>query len=486
MYKHFFWAARMVCFLLVTVLISTTWTMAESETPQKTEEGSANQVRLTLNGAIQEALENNLELKNQGLSVESAHQDLIEAYTGLVPQLNLSVFGKMLDQNRIGQTFGTGSQHAVTGSVSLTQPLISEPTWADITISKDLQQAHQHDLEAGKLDTALAAANAYLNVLHVQSLERIRNSNLQLTRTNLEAARTREQSAMPETSDVPRWETELAGRQVEYLSTVAEHKQAMRELLRLLHRPQSQEIVVEDVRPDDSSLSTGNPQLDQALKNMEELHELAPALISNAQTAAPEIHQLNATRAAQERRLTSARLAYFVPTLSLVGGVNQILYSEGQGGAGDFSGNGIVFPKEPNDTEWLVGLQLSLPLLNGGSQITHNRKVVLGLTSLRFQEEAARDRIDERVRDSLTRLESSIRSVQLARSAIDPARKRLDETTAAYGRGSASFLELFDAQQAFLNASLLKVNADYVAMSNLMEALRAAGRFPGVAQNPEP
>ncbi|MCZ6857450.1 MAG: TolC family protein, partial [Gemmatimonadetes bacterium] len=147
--------------------------------------------QLSLDQAIREAVAANLDLASRDRAVAAGAGNVKLAKSILLPQVNVSVDGSIIDPDRAEALSGLLPQRTVSGSASLTQVLFAEPTWANYSAQRSVQESRVHDRETLRLDIALDAAVAYLNVLRAKTLERIERDNLGLTRANLETAELR-------------------------------------------------------------------------------------------------------------------------------------------------------------------------------------------------------------------------------------------------------------------------------------------------------
>ncbi len=78
---------------------------------------------------------------------------------------------------------------------------------------------------------------AYLNLLRAQTLERVQKENLELTRSNLELARVRQQIGISGPAEVYRWESQIATARKEVINANAQRNAAEIGVNRVLHQP---------------------------------------------------------------------------------------------------------------------------------------------------------------------------------------------------------------------------------------------------------
>jgi outer membrane protein len=432
--------------------------------------------KLDLNSAVQEAVMMNLDLAARERFVVAGLQNVKEARSKLLPQLSLSGLGVIIDEDRAEASFGTQAERTLSGSVTATQVIFSEPAWANLSIQKSLQKTRELDYEQLRLDIALAASTTYLNVLRGKTFERIQRDNLKRTRANLEIARVRESVGTAGPAEVHRWESELALNRKAVIQANARRTVAEIELNRLLHRQLEEPFMTLEVGLSDQVFYTEEDFIrytgsDQTFRIFRKF------MVEEGLKASPELAALNAAIKAQERILRSASNSFWLPTVAVQGELSNIF---SKGGAGSDLGFNLPSPfqfPEINDTSWSIGLNLSFPLFKGGEKAAARTKAQKELEQLRSQQEALIERIEQRVRSALHLTGASFLSIELAREAAEAADRSLAVVQEAYAQGAVSILLLLDAQNAAFNADQGAANAVYDFLIELMQMERATGRF---------
>jgi outer membrane protein len=166
--------------------------------------------KLTLATAIAEGLNNSLGLHIAEKDVQISAEDVRIARSNYLPQLEVSGTALALDENTVNQSFGTRGRYNLQAGASFTQLLVSEPAMANIAIQKLLLGSQQESLRQNQLDLIQDLAESYLNILQATALVRLRNENVALTRKNYNIAQAKESVGTVGTTDVYRFESELA------------------------------------------------------------------------------------------------------------------------------------------------------------------------------------------------------------------------------------------------------------------------------------
>lgn len=425
--------------------------------------------KLTLSVAARQAVAANLDLAASDEAVAAGLQDIKEARSFLFPTIEVSGFSQ-LARSSPGQP-----KRVVGGGASLSQLLYSEPVRSNIEIQESLQASRERQREQIRLDIVQQAVVAYLNVLRTKTFERIQRQNLALTRSHLELSRSRRQIGVARASEVIRWENQIANNRRDVIAANAQRNQAEIQLNRLLDRPSEEPFDTEETDLSDPSLITDAQRLEPYLNNPWGFKIFRDFMAGEALLLSPEIHQLDAAIEAQERLALSARRAFWHPTLALQADVRGIAF----GGLDSFD-VGLPQPLEfpgPNNFDWSVGLNLSLPLFTGGARDAELERALTDLTRLRIERESLRDQIEQRLRSTLHLAGASYAGIQLAKDAADAAQRNLQLVRDAYSKGAVPILDLLDAQNAALVADQLAANAVYDYLIDNMNAQRAVGRF---------
>lgn len=454
------------------------------------EEESPPDRMLTLAGAAYEAVEANLDLAAQDHVVSGGEEEIRLARSLLLPQLDAGASGLVIDRDRAEASLGAQAQRTFMGRATVTQLLFSEPAWANLAIQERLQGSRLQRREEVRLDVALDATIAYLNVLQAKALERVQRENVLVTRSNLELARVREAVGTARPGEVLRWESQIASDRARVIAAEAQRALAEMTLNRLLHRPLEERFAVTDVtavitadariRTTDPLLITSDERLVRYGNNPQAWAVFRDFMVQEGLSRAPELGQLDSAIAAQQRRLRSTTNAFWAPILALQGTVDQRLIRRGAGSSG------LVIPNVPdglsgfpqaNDLSWSIGLSFSVPIFSGGSRIAERARASELLRQLRVERAAASERIEQRIRSALHTMGSSYMNVGLSAKAARAAAENLDLVRDAYANGAVSVIELLDAQNAALAADEAAANALYVFLSDHMRMQRAIGGF---------
>ncbi len=426
---------------------------------------------LTLERAVREAIEANLTLRATDLGVAAGRQNVALARSTFLPRIDAFGQGARIDEDRAEASFGSQAEKTGTVGVSLTQLVYSDAARANLRIAGDLQRSLEWDRETARLDIALAASRAYLDVLRAQTLLRVADDNLRLTESNLDLAKRRQRIGASGPADVYRWESALATSRSDRIAAGNVVLEARAAVNRLRNRPLEEPFTTESPTLRDSWLKTCCERIDPFVNNPVSYEVFRGFVVSEALANSTELRTIDAAVAAQERVLLAARRAFWAPDVALRGAADRDFWRDGAGSVPP----PLITVADRNS--WSIALEANLPLFTGLSRRAEVRQATEELGRLRVERRALAEAIELRVRTALFRAGSSYPAIELTREAADAAAKNLDLVTDSYSRGAVPIIDLLDAQNAALSAELFAATALYDFLLDLMEIQRASNTF---------
>ena len=411
----------------------------------------------------------NLVLAIAQKTVEAAEEEVGIAQGPLLPQLSVGGTALVVDQDVAASSFGQQPEQSIEGNASLTQVIYSERAWAGYSIEKHTRDAVGYDRDATLLDVTLESATAFFNVLRTKTQERVVRRNLTLTRENLEMARIRQRVGMAAPQEVYRWESQIASDRNTVVQANARRNVAEIDFNRVLLRPLEERFATVETGIEDPVLLDHHSPVLEYIDNPWTFRVFRNFMSEEALRQSPELAAIDAAIEGQSRFRSATTRVFFLPEVALFGNVDHRFWAEGEG-----SERPEVLPS-PEDTRWNVGVELSLPLITGGSRLSERRQAGADLERLRIQRRDTAQRIEQRMRSALHLLGASRAGMKHTRDAADAAKSTLEVVTDMYSRGAISIIDLLDAQNNAFIASLNAADAVYDFFIDLMEAERAYG-----------
>ena len=410
------------------------------------------------------AVAQNLQLSAESYGVSAGQSDVRSAKSNLLPQLTLGstyTQRKKSDAVRAGQL----AEKSSDGSISLSQQLYSDSSWANLTIQRYLQHNREASFEQSKLEIIQAATIAYLNVLRAQTQVRVRQDNLNLTKTNLELAQDRVRVGFSSAADVYRWESSMASDRATLLQSTADLNQARESLNRLLHRPINAPFRAADVSETDP-FALSPDEFTSLIDNPRTYGYYTDFILSMGFDLSPELAQLKAQMGAKQREIVNRKRAFWLPDFSISG-----RYGE------NFDQSGLGVGSTEGDTDWDVSVSASIPLFDSGIRRTELSRSRLESKQLMALYDATHEQVEQQIRANIHEAVASFANIKLSQQAASSAGKNLELVTDSYAKGLVSIIDLLDAQNAGRQADEAAANAVYDFLIDIMNLQRSVGLF---------
>ena len=425
---------------------------------------------LTLQQAVNEALQANLDLSSAELRVRAGAHAVTEARSSLLPQIGIATGARAIDEDRAELGRGVTPQRAWTGSVGGSQQIYSERGWAGYTVEKHKQTGRKMDHETVRVDVMHEASATYFDVLRAKTIERLYKDNLKLTQANLDRARIRMSTGVAGPDEVYRWETKLATDKITVLEKESITLDTMEALNRILNRPLQELFIAEETDLSDPLLIVGDKLFFNLMNNPRYLVAFRNFAVEEALLYRTELKSFDAAIAAKQRLKTAAGRSFWLPEFTVEGEVEEYFSEDGSGQRGAVH-DGL------DDTDWQVGVFARLPLFEGGRKIGALNRNRQELARLKTDRRAAAERIGQDMLRALNRTRASYPGISLSREAADAANRNLVLVTDSYVQGIKSIIDLLDAQNQALVADQAAANAVYNFLIDLMGVQRAMGEF---------
>ncbi|MDP1834899.1 MAG: TolC family protein [Chlamydiales bacterium] len=418
--------------------------------------------------AVDEALWANASLIAAQNAVASGCEDVNKAFAPLLPQVEVKTFGRIIDKDRAIKSQGWEPQKALYGGASATQVVYSNRLLGGYSIEKSKQLARRDHYDSIYLDTVLDVSISYFNLLRAKTLQDIQLANLRRTRSNLVTARQRVAVGQARSSEVFRWESEVATNRTNAVRAAYNVRSARVNLNQILNRDQACPISVEKVTANDCFWVLNADWFEHNIADSKGLEALSDFSVHEGYRLSPAIHEMKHLICAQATALGVANRAFFAPDVGLSAEVRDRWYEGGKGTNGILSTNG---------KDWVLAFSVNFPLYTGGARDADKRKAFDDLLRLSCELTALEQKIEEAVRISINNASASYAAIGLSLSSATAAGKNLSLVTDAYSKGAATIIDLLDAQNQALIAELIAANAEYDFLIDLVRLQRAMGRF---------
>lgn len=446
---------------------------------------------LSLDVMIDQVLEQNLSFAAQQSDAQVRFEAIKQARARLLPSLTFQLDGILIDTDRARASLGQQPQFLLRPSLTLEQIIWSEPAYAGLDSQKAAALAAQAELEAFRLDLINQAVAAYIGLAKLDAqVGLLQDSNARIE-ARLRNAERRYEVGDTGQADVFRLRSELAGGRTNLIDAIIQRQQTQIQLNTLLNRPAGQDLSVSSDFSEMPGEYGFSSELSVDAVSPSSLRELREDLTAVAWSFAPEVRQIGHARDAQERQVRSAQRSYWNPTVAARG---EVAYTGARFGVGsdrspDFElpgtggGGGPALPDLsgafpiPNDWDWTLGVNLSLPLIRGGGRLANERVAELELSVIDTRLADIRNRLELRVHAAVNTLVGKKLALGLAQERVDSARQTFALVSSAYAEGAATVVDVVDAETLLRAAEISKTVAYYDIVSADFDLQRAIGVF---------
>ena len=402
--------------------------------------------KLSLSGAIQAALENNAGLQiaeEQQLQVQARSQEqralLLPNVMGSAAYssqtINLGARGIRFPgvPTTVGP-FGTGDLR-----VQYTEPVLDLSLIRRYQASRRTADAADFDTQAIRNRVALMVSRLYFNVQRARAMEDAVKAQIDLDNSLLRLARDRQELGAGTALDVTRAQSRLSADRYRLIQSENDARTATLQLLRAMgDRPNAQLDLTDSLAGALMPSDSVDGAVAAALRNRAELK-------------------------AEQGKVDAAKL-------SLAGSVAERLPSV-QAFA-DYGSNGNRQTFVPTNT---VGVQLQVPLFDGGRRAAHRKTAESQLRLAEIRARDVRDEIELDVRVAADNLASAGEQLRAAEEALKLSQEELDLSRIRFEAQVTTQIDVVNAQAQLADARGRRVNALYLLKSAELEYQRATG-----------
>jgi len=405
------------------------------------------QQQITLNEAIEMALENSIEMQQARNNLERNDASVRGAYGQFLPNLNGSLSGsrqtgRQFDQANV--TFDDFTQNSISGSINTNMPVFTG--WQNISNLRESQvnrEAGEETFQRLREDTIFQTAQSFLQVILNKELLEIAQDNLETVQKQLEQVDAQVEVGMRPIVDLFNQEAEVANNELSVIQRQRDVNTSKVSLMRLLQLDalNDYEFVVPEI------------ETEGIIPQQFQLSELIDAAMDSRR----DLRAAELNIEGSEHALRGARSGYW-PTLSLSAGLNTSYGDRYRVFGETVSFSDQFFDQRINRS---IGVSLSIPIfdrfqtrtnvINRQIDLKNDRLALVDRKSLVYQE------VRQAYEDYITlsqELSSSATALRAAEKAFETQQER-------YNVGSTTLIELTQANNAFFQASSQRVQTVY-------------------------
>jgi outer membrane protein TolC len=447
---------------------------------------------ITLRNAVEQALENNLNLKLQKEEMEIRQGELQTAtgkfdilfsaeigaqskeQTPFIPgtgdredtaqwnakaeklfttgtAISFSWNNNSYDSNAIGLPFNPSYNSGLL--LQLKQPLLKgfgkEIQTSNIRAVRKQLSAVTHQVDSGAANLAASVKRAYWNLVYAWQDIEVRRFSLELARKLLEETEEKINAGKLAPMELYQPQSEVAKREELLISAERAIGVAEDELKLLLNS----ENWLSSYRPVDKPVTTP-VQLN------------LPEILQNALENRPDIKAADLSVQAVEI-LKNNSADQLRPDLSLVGAL-------GRTGTEDEYGEAVNSSLDDGNNLWQIGLQFSMPFDNSVAK-GNLQKINAQLKIAKTRAKLLRQQVRKSVRTTVRDVELAIKALEATRKTSLATRKRLEAEQVKFKSGRATTLDVLIAQDAYSQALSQENLTDIAYAKTLAELDRIQG-----------
>ena len=412
----------------------------------------------TLTECTRWALENNLTVQQQALTLEQRELDLSTAKGGFLPAISASAdenlsFGRGLTaDNTYANTNTTSTSFSLGGGMNLFDGLA---TPSQVKLARLNLEAATADLEKARDDIRVAVAQAYVQILY--NYEILEVAQKQIAIDSMQVARLEQMALSGKASgaEVSQQKATAAQSRVTLAQAENQLRLSLLEMAQLLELPYYEGFSVARpaVRIDPyGMIPSADAVFDEAVG-------IRPAI------RADEI-RLSATK--QSLRIAQAGL---YPTLSLSGGIGTNYYTANTGAP-----QSGFWEQLSNNFSQYVGISLNIPIFSRFQTRNNIRAARLNQESQRIQLRRSKQALYKEIQQAVASAEASRAKFQASELAEEAAADAFRLVQARYENGKAGITEFNESRNQYLKACSDRVQATYefLYQTRLVEFYRGA------------
>jgi outer membrane protein len=330
-------------------------------------------------------------------------------------------------------------------SLSLTQPVFRWDRWVALEQADSLVAQAQAQYGAAEQELMVRTAERYFAVLGAQDALRLAGKEKESIGRQLEQAQQRFEVGLSAITDVQeaqaRYDTAVATE-----IRARNHLDSAREQLREIIGEQRENL--DPVRDTDFRLVTPEPQQQQSW-------------VDTALQQNPNLAAARAGSEAARQQIQIARSGHY-PTVDANASYSYL----------DSNFGGI---RELERNDGTIGLQLAVPLYQGGAVNSRTREARFRFDEARERLDVTQRAIERQTRDAYRGVVTGISEVRAAEQARTSSTTALDAAQTGFEVGTRTIVDVLDAQRALTQAELTLYLARYNYLLNTLRLKQAAG-----------
>lgn len=412
------------------------------------------QEKWSLEKCIDYAVEHNINIKQQQVTIEQSEIELNTAKMDYLPSVSASgsqswSFGRGLTSNNTYSNTNTSrTSYDVSANMTLFSGFSQQNTVKSRTFS--LKQA-MADLTRAKEDISVSVASAYLQVLYSKELVEVSKRQVELSRQQLAQRQKMALNGKASESDIAEVRAQVAQDELSVVQTDNDYQLALLELSQILELPTLDGFDVEE------------PDTTTQLMGISSVGEVYGDALENRAVIQSDNYKIEKSKV----DIDLAKAGH-MPTLSLMTGLGSSYYNTSGMNAGSFG------KQMKNNFNKSVILSLNVPIFNKFSTRNNVKQAQLNLTSQQLQLEQDKKSLYKEIQQayySALAAQSKYGSSMLAEESAETSFRLM---TRKYDNGKATQTEYNQSRTQWLKtvADRIQAKYEYMFRSKILEFYR--------------
>lgn len=408
---------------------------------------SAQETQVSLQEAIDIALENNYQLKQAENNRNLADTRVFSAKADFAPNLNANVGGSRSTGRQFIQddlSFEDRTTYNLTGSINANVTIFEGFTnIANLRQARADLYTQEEDLQRLRENIIFNTASRYLQVVLNQELLNISEATLEASQSQLEQVRAQVEVGSRPTVDLYNQEAIVASDELQMIQRENAYEVSVAQLIRIM-----QDESIMDVETDMPSIE------ELSLMPMEvDLQDMVQAALESRSDYRAQEHVIESNR----QNVTMAR-ANYLPTITASAGINT-RYSDQFRIVGDL----VPFQDQffSDQVNRSFGFSISIPIFNRWNTRTSVESARVQLRNSQLELDNVRFQISEEVRQAYNDYMSFVKELESSEKALIAAERAYETEQQRYEVGSTTLIELNQANANFVQAQSDRVQAVY-------------------------
>ena len=417
----------------------------------------ANPAALTLSESIRIALENNYGLKAVSERTAGAEEKCREAGALFFPKLKAeSSYARLNKSPSLDFKAGELSPQPLSIEVGdenmySAQAIVQQPLFTGGKISflnkqaKNNLEAAKCSYEGAKQGLILQVRESYFGILAAQKYREVCRDAVEQMRAHLETVKGLYNAGTVPNTDLLRTEVQRANAEQALIKAENGVELARSLFNTILSRGMNSPVEIVDV----FEVKEQDYSLDQLLKE--------------AESSRPEIHKMRHNIGMAKAGIGVARSNYW-PQVALFGNYK---YHKGDEPIVEWA------------DDWMVGINVSVTLLNWGGTKAQVGQARAALRELEYLDAQLRDGIALEVKGALLSIKEAKKRIKVSEKAVIQAKESLNSTQIGYKNGRVDNVEVLAAQSALTESQTNHLEAVYNCILSEARLEKAIGKSGG-------